>query len=103
MFRVTQIIRNSFLRLEGFLGIIFKTVFSLVGNFLGFFGRIFGFTQPNYFLESEQAQGIKQAAKPEVIQPVQEKVPETPATSPRRRNTKMDDYYLNMARDIQKN
>ncbi|MEA5503863.1 threonine dehydratase [Halotia wernerae UHCC 0503] len=102
MLRLTQVIRNLFLRIEGFLSVVFKSFLSFVKNFFGFFARIFGFTKSDYFLESDQAQGIKQTLDQEPIQTDQNKTPEMTATKRRRSNAKMDDYYLNMARDVKK-
>lgn len=103
MFRLTQTIRNLFLRLEGFFGVIFKTLFSFIGNIFGFFARLFGITKSDYFLESNDAQGVKQAADKEPIPKAQDKTPEPPATKVRLKNAKIDDYYLNMAREVKKN
>ncbi|BAZ31944.1 hypothetical protein NIES4074_44170 [Cylindrospermum sp. NIES-4074] len=103
MLRLTQIIRNLFLRLEGFFGVIFKSFWSFVRNYFGFFTRVLGFTKSNYFLEPDAVQGIKPASAQEPIQTAQDKTPETPATNRRLKNAKVDDYYLNMARDVKKN
>ncbi|MBW4554760.1 MAG: threonine dehydratase [Trichormus sp. ATA11-4-KO1] len=102
MFRLNQIIRNSFLRLEGFLSVVFKSLFGLVGNFLGFFAEVFGFNKPSYFLESDEAQGINRNSDQEPIETKPDKTPEVTATTRRRPHAKMDDYYLNMARDVKK-
>jgi hypothetical protein len=102
MLRLTQIIRNFVLRIEGFLSVVFKSFLSFVKNFFGFFARLFGFTKSDYFLESDEAQGIKKVSAKEPMQTDQNKTPETIATNRRRSNTKMDDYYLNMARDLKK-
>ncbi|MBH8553219.1 threonine dehydratase [Nostocaceae cyanobacterium CENA357] len=102
MLRLTQIIRNLFLRVEGFLSVVFKSFLGFVKSFFGFFARLFGFTKSDYFLESNEAQGIKQTSAKESIQTDQNKTLETTANNRRRSNTKMDDYYLNMARDLKK-
>ncbi len=103
MLRLTQTVRNVFLRIEGFLSVIFKSFWGFVTSFFGFFAKIFGFTKSNYFLESDETQGIKQEASPkEPMQTDQNKTSETTATNRRRSNVKMDDYYLNMARDVKK-
>ncbi|WP_445633909.1 Threonine dehydratase [Nostoc sp. DSM 114161] len=100
MLPITQILRNFFLRLEGFLSVVFKPLVNFVKNFFGFFTKAFGLTSSNYFLESDQAQDINK----EPIQTVQNTTPEPSATTRRRRNTKkIDDYYINMARDVKNN
>jgi len=65
---------------------------------------VFGFTSPNYFVESDgQAQGIKKAVAQEPTQRVQDKAAETPITERRPNAKKVENYYLNMARDVKKN
>lgn len=101
MFRLTQILRNFYLRLEGFFSVIFRSVANFFQNFFGFFAKLFGFSESGYFLESDQAQTIKRSETQQLIEPKQETTTQTPA-SKRRANAKMD-YYLNMARDLKKN
>jgi hypothetical protein len=103
MSRFNQIIRNLFLRFEGLFGVFFKSIANFFGNLFGFFTRVFGFTKSDYFLETNDAQGVKQAAAKEPMQPFQDKTPETPTTNRRSKNAKIGDYYLNMARDVTKN
>ncbi|MFN6519474.1 MAG: threonine dehydratase [Nostoc sp. CreGUA01] len=99
MLRLTQIIRNFFLRLEGFFSVVFKPLLNFVANVLGFFTRVFGFTNSNYFLESDRQQDTNK----EPIPTAQNTTPEIPVTTRRRPNIKkIDDYYINMARDVKK-
>lgn len=106
MFRFNQIIRNLFIRFEGFFGVLFKSFFNFVGNLLGFFAKLFGVTKSDdgvdYFLESDQAQGIKQALAKQPLEPNRDNTPKIAATARRRPNAKIDDYFLNMARDMKK-
>ncbi|MEH2067227.1 MAG: threonine dehydratase [Nostoc sp.] len=100
MSRLTQIIQNLFLRLEGFFSVVFKPLLNFVKSFFGFFSSVFGFTNSNYFLESDRVQDINQ----EPIQTAQNTTFETPATTRRRSNTKkVEDYYIKMARDVKNN
>ncbi|MEH1901327.1 MAG: threonine dehydratase [Nostoc sp.] len=103
MLRLPQIIRNLFLRLEGLFGVLFQSFSNLIGNFFGFFAKLFGFTSSGYFLESNEPQAIKQASVKQPIEKNQDNTAKIPATNRRRPNTKIDDYYLNMARDVKKN
>ncbi|MHC5720119.1 MAG: threonine dehydratase, partial [Nostoc sp.] len=96
------IIRNLFLRFEGLFGVLFQSVSNFIGNLFGFFAKLFGFTSPGYFLESDEVQGIKQASSKQLIEKVQDNTAKTSTTDSRRPNTKLDDYYLNMARDVKK-
>ncbi len=100
MFRLSQIIRNSFLRIEGFFTVVWQFFANLLGNLFSFFARLFGLTSSNYFIE-EQAQNTKQTAAKQPITKVQDTSSETSATVSRRPNTNMD-YYLNMAREVKK-
>ncbi len=103
MLRLTQIIRNLFLRFEGLFGVLFQGISNFFGNIFGFFANLFGFTKSGYFLESDEVQGIKQVSAKEPIETNQDNTPKIPATTPRRPNAKIEDYYLNMARDVKKN
>jgi hypothetical protein len=103
MSRFKQIIRNLYLRFEGLFGIFFKSISSFLGNLFGFFAKVFGFTKSNYFLENDDAQGVKQAAAKEPMQVLQDRTPETPTINRRSKNAKVGDYYLNMARDVKNN
>ncbi|MEH1834427.1 MAG: threonine dehydratase [Nostoc sp.] len=103
MLRLTQIIRNLFLRFEGLFGVLFQSFSNFVGNLFGFFAKLFGFTKSDYFLESDQTQGIKQASAKQPIETNQDNTSKIPATNRRCPNAKLDNYYLNMARDVKKN
>ncbi|WP_193199875.1 threonine dehydratase [Nostoc sp. MG11] len=109
MLRITQILRNSFIRFEGFFSVIFNGFSNLARNLFGFFAGVFGFTKPGYFLESDEAQGVKQTSAKQLSETVRNTTPATPATpatpttTRRRSNTKIEDYYINMARDVKKN
>ncbi|MEH2433025.1 MAG: threonine dehydratase [Nostoc sp.] len=104
MFRLTQTVRNLFIRIQGLFGVLFQSVSNFFGNFFGFFGNLFGFNSSGYFLESNQEQGIKQASAKEQIETNQDNTPKISAATTRRRpNAKIDDYFLNMARDVKKN
>ncbi|MDP5338902.1 MAG: threonine dehydratase [Nodularia sp. (in: cyanobacteria)] len=103
MSRLIQIFQNLFLRLEGFFGIVFQSFWGFIKNIIAPFTKVLGFTKSDYFLENDAAQGIKQAANQQIIAKTQDKTPETPMTKSRRQNAKMDDYFLNMARDVNKN
>jgi hypothetical protein len=103
MLRLTQIIRNLFLRFEGLFGVLFQSISNFFGNLFGFFAKLFGFSQSGYFLESDQVQGINQASTKQPIETNRDNATKIPATNHRRSNAKLDDYYLNMARDVKKN
>ncbi|OUL24929.1 threonine dehydratase [Nostoc sp. RF31YmG] len=101
MLRFTQIIRNLYLRIEGFVSVVLRNIANFFKNFFGFFANLFGLTESGYFLESDQAQTLKRAETQEKIETKQDSISETSATNRRRSNAKMD-YYLKMAREIKK-
>jgi hypothetical protein len=103
MLRITQILRNSFIRVEGFFSVILNIFSNFARNLFGFFAKVFGFTKPGYFLESDEAQGIKQTSAKQLSEKTQYTTPTTPTTNRRRSNAKIEDYYINMARDVKKN
>ncbi|BAY17139.1 hypothetical protein NIES2109_15430 [Nostoc sp. HK-01] len=102
MDRLIQIIRNFFIRLEGYFSIVFKGFLSVFGNIFGFFAKIFGFTNSGYYLESDAAQTIQRVADKEPIKTEQKTNSEKPTFTRRRSQSKVEDYYLNMARDVGK-
>ncbi len=101
MFRLTQIMRNLFLRIEGVFSVVWRSFANFFGNIFGFFAQLFGLTETGYFLESDESQTLKRSETQQKIEPKQDTVSESPANKRRRANAKMD-YYLNMARDIKK-
>ncbi|MBD2450892.1 threonine dehydratase [Nostoc sp. FACHB-152] len=102
MDRLTQIVRNFFIRFEGLFSVIFKGFVSFIRNIFGFFATLFGFTSSQYYLESDAAESIKRAAEEQPVKTNQNTTSETPTAIRRRSQKKVDDYYLNMARDVQK-
>ncbi|MBW4643106.1 MAG: threonine dehydratase [Goleter apudmare HA4340-LM2] len=103
MFRLTQIIRNLFIRFEAWFGVVLQSFANLFKKFFGFFAKVFGLTSPNYFLESTEVQDTKQTKAEQPTATIQNSTTDTPTTVPRRANSKLDNYYLNMARDVKKN
>lgn len=105
MERLIQITRNFFIRFEAFFSVVFKRFLSFISNIFGFFATLFGLTSSDYYLESDTAQSIKRASEASEEQPIktnQNNTSETPTAIRRRSKSKIDDYYLNMARDVQK-
>ncbi|MEH2210673.1 threonine dehydratase [Nostoc sp.] len=102
MLRLTQIIRNLFLRIEGLFGVLFQSISNFFGNLFGFFGKLFGFSESGYFLESDRVQDVKQTSAKQPIETNRDNIAKIPTTNRRRSNAKLDDYYLNMARDVKK-
>lgn len=101
MFRLNQIIRNSFIRLGAFFAVFFTKLSSLWKNIFGFFAKLLGFSQSEYFLESNDAQGVKRDSPKQSTQAEPAKANVAIATTRRRPNPQMD-YFLDMAREMKK-
>lgn len=102
MSRLNQIIRNLFIRIEAFISVLFRQISSFFAGVFGLFAKVFGFSDSGYFLESDQAQTAGRAQTQQLPETESVKAPETSTTIRRRPKTKMDDYYLNMAKDVKK-
>jgi hypothetical protein len=53
-------------------------------------------------LESNEAQGTKRIVVKQQIEKKQNSIAETPTPNRRRPNAKVDDYFIKMAREVQK-
>lgn len=100
MSRLTQIIQNTFIRILGFISVFFKSIANLFQRIFSFFGL----SQPDYFLDADDAQTAKRSEAKQLIETNQPAIEKRTATSNRRKsNDKQMDYYLKMASEIQKN
>lgn len=100
MSRLIQIIRNTFIRLEGLLYRIFGFVgqlFSWLLRQLSFLGKLLGLGESQY-LQEDEAQRPQPATKPmlDVAVPEPQSTPLT-ASSTRRRPDASMDYFLKLA------
>ncbi|MBO3463875.1 threonine dehydratase [Aetokthonos hydrillicola Thurmond2011] len=96
MFRLNQTLRNLFIRIEAFFSVLFKNVFGLFAGFFGLLGRLSGFSKSEYFLESNEPKSTKSSQ-------TQESTASNGSTTTRRRpNSRTDDYFLNMAKEVKK-
>ncbi|MCX7592536.1 MAG: threonine dehydratase [Fischerella sp.] len=104
MFSVIQIIRNSFIRLEGFLYQLFGFLKSLFSQIFGFLARIFGFSKSEYFLETNEATSIKPSniQQPAKVEPKATPEASTTTTTLRRRPDPKMDYFRKMAQELNK-
>lgn len=100
MYRLIQIIRNSFIRLEGLLYQIFglfRKLFGWLNQIFIFVSQLLGFTESQYFLEDE-AQGIKSGkAEPDKAAEAPQYSPPAASATRRRPDPSMD-YFLKLAR-----
>jgi len=103
MGRLIQIIQNLFIRLEAYFSVVFKSFLSFIGAIFGFFVKLLGFTSSNYYVESDAAETIQGGSDQKPVQLEQNKTSETPTNTRLRPQAKVDNYYLNMARDVRKN
>lgn len=99
MFRLRQILQNSFIRFEGFIYRFFgffRQIFSFLYQRLVVFLQLLGFTKSEYFLESDQVKDTKPVQTKQLTQAEPDKAQSTPTDTRRRPDAKMD-YYLKMA------
>ncbi len=102
MFRLNQTIRNLFIRLEGFVSIVLRTFFGFFSQLFSLLSKLLGFSQSEYFVESNEVQGKKSAKTQELTETASAKATVAPATTRRRPDAKTDDYFLNMAKQVKK-
>lgn len=95
MLRLTQIIRNSFIRVEGWLYqffSFFKNLFGWLIQLFSFLGRVLGFTNEVQSLELTEDE-------PKITAKASQDMPPTTSTTRRRPDPKMEDF-LKMARQV---
>jgi hypothetical protein len=102
MSRLTQVLQNTLIRIAAFFSVFFKNIFNFFGNLFRFFGNLFGLSESQYFLESDDAKGIKRSETKEAIEPEAAQAPEARSTTRRRRPNPQMDYYLKMAQEVRK-
>jgi hypothetical protein len=98
MFRLQQLIQNTFLRILGFFQ---RLLTNILGFFAGFFGglaKVLGLTDAANFLEFEDAKGI-QAAQTQQTETAPTPAQPSPSATRRRPDPNMD-YFRNLAREI---
>lgn len=99
MYRLTQIIRNSYIRIEGLIYQIFTNLFKLLNQLFNFLSKLLGFASPQYLPEETQQ-------KPDKVEPVMatsacQESPPTDSVTRRRPDASMD-YFLKMAQPKKK-
>lgn len=95
MYRLTQIIRNSYIRIEGLIYQIFKNLFSSLNQIFSFLSKLLGFASPQYL--PEEIQEVKPAkAEPIAAASARQDSPPTTSDTRRRPDASMD-YFLKMA------
>jgi len=103
MSRLPQIVRNSFIRFEGLLYQffnLFKTIFGWLYQLFGFFAKLLGFTDSQYWLETDVGQSSKSPkVEPDTPAKAPQESPPAPATSTTRRrpDSKKMEEFLKMA------
>ena len=102
MFRLNQTIQNLFIRLEAFVSVVLRNFFGFFSQLFSLLSKVLGFSQSEYFVESDQVQGKKSAKTQELTETESAKATVSPATIRRRPDAKTDDYFLNMAKQVKK-
>ena len=98
MFRLQQLIPNTFLRILGFFQRLFTNILSFFAGFFGGLAKVLGLTEAADFLEFEDAKGI-QAAQTQQTETAPTPAQPSPSASRRRPDPNMD-YFRNLAREI---
>lgn len=99
MFRLPQILQNSWIRFEGFLYRIFgffRQFFAFLYQRFVALLQLLGFTNSGYFLESDPPKDIK-PAQTQQMNKAESETASAPTENRRRPDAKME-YYLNMVR-----
>lgn len=100
MSRLTQIIKNAFIRLEGLLYQLlgfFRQILGSLSRLFATFARLLGFSKSEYFLESNEVTGIKSTTTKPVVEDQSTKAPASAPTTNRRRPDANMDYYRKLA------
>lgn len=102
MYRLTQLIRNSYIRLEGLLYQLFGGLFGWFSQGYQFLSRLFGFDKAQYFLE-DQAQDSQLSETKSDMPGVSSSVTQnSSASNARRRPDANMDYFLKMTKKEKK-
>ena len=100
MYRLTQIIRNSYIRIEGLIYQIFRNLFGWLNQLFNFLSKLLGFTSPQYLLE--ETQEVKPAkAEPVVAASAPQDSPPAASVTRRRPDANME-YFLKLAQPEKK-
>ncbi len=101
MFRLTQKVRNSFLRLQGWLeqfGRFLRSIFGKLQQMFSYLFQLLGLTNQSYFSETDLAQSPNQTEAQSPSDTLASQAPpSTTITTRRRPDAKMEDF-LQMAR-----
>ncbi len=104
MSRLIQIIRNSFIRLEGWLYQLFGffgQLFGWLNQRFNFLRKLLGLSESEYLLEVDEPQRPKLSeAEPDVVASAPQSSPPAAASSTRRRPDADMDYFLKLARQV---
>lgn len=102
MDRLQQLLRNSFIRLEGLL----YQIFGFIRKIFGFFYQrllvllqVLGFSNSSYYVESDRQKNTESAGDRQIIEVKPEKI-EPSFTPNRRRPDPQMEYYRNLAEQV---
>lgn len=102
MYRLQQLLRNSFIRLEGLLYQIFgfiRKIFDFLYQRLVAVLQVLGFSNSSYYLDSNSQNSTELAKNKQIADVKSEKV-EPSFTSNRRRPDPQMEYYRNLAGQV---
>ena len=105
MSRLNQSFQNFFIRLGSVLSVVFRGISGFFGKISSTIGKFFGFSEPTYFVESEQPQSQN---KPTDVSTNVKDLTQTANTTETKFNNRKPrqadmDYFMDMARQVNKN
>ena len=101
MYRLTQIIRNSYTRIEGLIYQIFRNLFGWLNQLFNFLSKLLGFASPEY-LPEEKKEIKSDIAEPVVAASAPQDSPTAASAARRRPDAASMDYFLKMAQPEKK-
>ncbi len=104
MSRLNQTFQNFFIRLGGFLSFVFRGISGFFGKIFGTVGKLSGFSESAYFVESQQPQNDnKTTAVSSTIKELNQTANTTATQFNNRKSRQSDmDYFMDMAQKVKK-
>ncbi|HIK05162.1 MAG TPA: threonine dehydratase [Trichormus sp. M33_DOE_039] len=101
MTRLIQIIQNTLIRVIAFSSVILQNIVAFISSIFKAIANLLGLNNPNYFLESEDANSTKKISNQQLSTNQLDNKTEISNSNRRRPNAKME-YYMKMAQEIRK-
>ena len=104
MSRLNQSFQNFFIRLGSILSVVFRGISGFFGKIFGTIGKLSGFSESTYFVESEQPQSKnKTTTVSSNVNDLAQTANTTETKFNNRKPRQADmDYFMDMARQVKK-